>query len=61
MTAVTKKIKRDFHLPLKAYTCAKFQLSRLREGLARECDRPLDRQTDVRTPGKYIATHAQLS
>ena len=38
MTAVTKKIKWDFHLPPKADTCAKFQLSRLLGGLARECD-----------------------
>ena len=47
MTAVTKKIEWDFHLPPKADTCAKFQLSRLLGGLARECDA----QTDARTHG----------
>ena len=39
MTAVTKKFEWDFHIPPKADICAKFQLSRLPGGLARECDR----------------------
>ena len=51
MTTVTKKIKRDFHIPPKANTCAKFELCRLLGGLARECDG----RTDGRTPGEYSA------
>ena len=45
MTAVTKKIQWDFLLPPKDDTCAKFQLSRLLGGPARECDA---QQTDRR-------------
>ena len=55
MTAVTQKIEWDFHLPPKADTCAKFQLSRLLGSLARECDVRTDAQTDARTPGENRA------
>ena len=55
MTAVKKKFKRDFHLPPKANTSAKFQLSRLLGGLARECDGQTDGRTHGRTPGEYSA------
>ena len=55
MTAVTKKFEWDFHLPPKANTCVKFQLSRLLGGLARECDGRTDARTDGRTPGEYSA------
>ena len=38
MTAVTKKINRNFQLPPKSDYHAKFGLSRLLVGQARECD-----------------------
>ena len=58
----------DLHLPPKADTCAKFQLSRLLGGSARECDaqthrrtdRRTDIQTDAQTPGEDSANSALL-
>ena len=55
MTAVTKKINWNFHLPPKCDIHAKFELSRLLGSLARECDIQTDRQTDARTPGETRA------
>ena len=64
MTAVTKKFEWDFHIPPKADTHAKFQLSRLAGGLARECDARTDvrthRRTDAQTPGEDSANSALL-
>ena len=56
MTAVTKKFEWDFHLPPKADTCAKFQLSRL-PGVQLESvtDRRTDRQTHAQMPGENSA------
>ena len=58
MTAVTIFLW-DFHLPPKAETCAKFQLSSLLGSLARECDAQTDaqthRHTDSRMPGENSA------
>ena len=46
----------DFHLPPYADTVAKFQLSRLLGGPARECDAAqTDRKTDRRTPDENSA------
>ena len=45
MTAFTKKFEWDFHLPPNADTYAKFQLSRLLGGPARECDVWMHAQT----------------
>ena len=56
MTAVTQKIEWDFHLPPKADTCAKFQLSRLLGSLARECDAQTHRHTHRHT---HRQTHAR--
>ena len=49
-----KKVKWDFHLLPKADTFAKFQLSRLLGGLARECYRQTDRRTDRQTDGRQV-------
>ena len=54
MTAVTKKFKWYFYLPPKANTWAKFQLSRLFEGPARECDGQTDEQTDGQTHVRQV-------
>ena len=59
MTAVTKKFEWDFHLPPKVDTCAKFQLSRLLGGPARECDArqtPDAQQTDAHRQVKIVLT-----
>ena len=55
MTAVTKKGKWNFYLHPKADTYAKFQLSRLHGGLARECDIQTDIQTYKQMPGEIRA------
>ena len=56
----------DLHLPPKADTSAKFQLSRLPGSCARECDARTHGRTHARTdarstPGQTSATQAQLS
>ena len=58
LIAVTKKIKWDFQIPPKADTCAKLQLCRLSQGLARACDTV---HAPGPTPGKTNATQTQLS
>ena len=48
MTAVTNFFWWDLHIPPKADTCAKFQLSRLLGGSARDCDVQTYRLTHAR-------------
>ena len=59
MKAVTK-IKWDFHLPPKVITCAKFQLSSLLGGLARECDARTDVRTDAQTDAQRDARQVNI-